>query len=344
MIKKKMIRYLPAISIITLLTVSCTEEIKFTGEKIDPKIVIYSLLQPDSVITVSVAKSHAIFEEKYVPKQITDAVVKLYRDGELIETLTYIEPEPQPEYYPVTPYSKYVSQGVKPVHGSTYRIEVEMAGMKKASGEAGLPGIIPVTGLDTTQDHQADGYLLKEAKVRFSDPAGNNNFYRMAARSTEGLYYGNKTVPWSPEVPVTIFESDRSYASDNDPVITPRKEDQDFFDMQINNTYHIFSDELISGKEYALTLEMNNRLPDTDYYEFSVFDFELQSITEELYMYLRTTSAHMQSNDAFITEPVLVYTNIENGLGVVGAMSSSTVTLKIGEYPVAGVTYEHSSY
>ena len=52
----------------------------------------------------------------------------------------------------------------------------------------------------------------------------------------------------------------------------------------------------------------------------------------------------MQTNDAFITEPVLVYTNIENGLGVVGAMSSSTVTLKIGEYPVDGVTYEYSKY
>ena len=341
---KKILRYLTALVILTLLTISCTEEIKFTGEKIDPKIVIYSLLQSDSVITVSVAKSHAVFEERYVPKQITDAVVKLYRDGEFVETLTYLAPEPQPEYYPATPYSKYVTQGVKPVYGSTYRIEVEMAGMKKASGEAKLPDIIPVIGLDTIEVRQADGNILREAKVRFSDPGGKTDFYRIVVRSTEGLYYGSKMVPWSPEVPVTVFESDRSYASDNDPVITPRKEEQDLFDMQINNTYHIFSDELISGREYALTLEMNNRLPDTDYYEFSVFNFELQSITEDLYMYLLTTSAHMQTNDAYITEPVLVYTNIENGLGVVGALSSSAVTLKIGEYPVEGVTYEVVRY
>ena len=328
----------------TLLTLSCTEEIKFTGEKIDPKIVIYSLLQPDSVITVSVAKSHAVFEERYVPKQITDAVVKLYRDGEFIATLTYVEPEPQPEYYPANPYSKYVSQGVKPVFGSTYRIEVEMAGMKKASGEATLPDIVPVIGLDTIEVRQDEEYNLMDAKVRFSDPGGRNNFYRITARCLEGTYYGDKTIPWSPEIPVTVYESDCSYASGKDPVITPRKEDQDFFDMQINNTYHIFSDELISGREYALTLEINHRWPDTDYYEFSVFNFELQSITEDLYMYLRTSSAHMQTNDAFITEPVLVYTNIENGLGVVGALSSSAVTLKIGEYPVEGVTYEYSRY
>ena len=340
----KIIRYLPTLAILTFFGVSCTEEISFTGEKIDPKIVIYSLLQPDSVITVSVAKSHAVFEERYVPKQITDAVVKLYRDGELIETLTWVEPEPQPEYYPVTPYSKYVSQGVKPVYGSTYRIEVEIAGMKKASGEVMLPDIVPVVSLDTVEEMQPGGIILKEVKVRFRDPGGINNFYRIAARTTEGIYYGDKTAPWSPEVPVTIFGSDRSYASDNDPVVNPRKEEQDLLGMEIQNTYHLFSDELISGKDYALTLEMNNRLPDTDYYEFSVFNFELQSITEDLYMYLRTSSAHMQTNDAFITEPVLVYTNIENGLGVVGALSSSRVTLKIGEYPVEGVTYEHSLY
>ena len=344
MLMKRIIRYLPALAILTLLTVACTEEIKFTGEKIDPKIVIYSLLQPENVITVSVAKSHAVFEERYVPKQITDAVVKLYRDGEFIETLTYVAPEPQSDYYQAMPYSEYVSQEVKPVYGSTYRIEVEMAGMKKASGETRLPDIIPVIGLDTTEDMQAEGYLLMEAKVRFSDPGGENNFYRIAARSSEGVYYGDKSVPWSPEIPVTIYESDISYASDNDPVITPRKEEQDLFDMQVQNTYHIFSDDLIAGKEYALTLEINLRRPDTDYYEFSLFNFELQSITEDLYMYLRTSSAHMQTNDAFITEPVLVYTNIENGLGVVGAMSSSTVTLRIGEYPVEGVTYEYSKY
>jgi len=335
---------MPELAILTLLSVACTEEIKFTGEKIDPKIVIYSLLQPDSVIKVSVAKSHAVFEEKYVPKQITDAMVKLYRDGELIETLTYVAPEPQPEYYSALPYSKYVSQGVKPVYGSTYRIEVEMAGMKKASGEVRLPDIIPVIGLDTIENLPSGGNIIMEAKVRFSDPGGKNNFYRISARCAEGMYYGDKSVPWSPETPVSVYVNDCSYASDNDPVITPRKEEQDLFDMQIQNTYHIFNDDLIAGKEYALTLELNHRWPDTDYYEFSLFDFELQSITEDLYMYLRTSSAHMQTNDAFITEPVLVSTNIENGLGVVGAMSSSTVTLIIGEYPVEGVTYEVIRY
>lgn len=336
---KRILRYLPALAILTLLTVACTEEIKFTGEKIDPKIVIYSLLQPDSVITVSVAKSHAVFEERYVPKQITDAVVKLYRDGELIETLTYIPPGPQPDYYPVVPYSKYVSAGIKPVFGSTYRIEVEITGMKTASGEASLPERVAVTGLDTTEDRQIEGNIIITARVRFNDPGGENNFYKIAASRMDGAYYGSKDEPWSADLPVGVYVEDCSYASDNDPIISPRQEEEDLFGIYVQNSYHIFGDELIAGKEYVLSLELNYRSPDTDYYEFSHFNFELQSITEDLYMYLRSYSAQSQTNDVFITEPVLVYTNIENGLGVLGAMSSSTVTLKIGEYPVDGVTY-----
>jgi hypothetical protein len=340
---KRIIRYMPALIIVMLLLVSCTEVIEFKGEKMDPKIVIYSLLQPDSVITVSVTKSHPVFEEKYVPQQITDAVVKLYRDGEFIGTLIYVAPVPQPEYYPAVPFSKYVSQGVKPVSGSTYRIEVEMAGLKTASGEAKLPDLVPILGIDTAEDLQAEENILLKVKVRFSDPAGKNNFYRITARRADGSYYGNKGEPWSLDFPVMVYEEDCSYASGNDPVINPQQE-EDLFGMYLQNSYYIFGDELIAGKQYDLALELNHRWPDTDYYEFSQFNFELQSITEDLYLYLRSSSAHSQTNESFITEPVLVYTNIENGLGVVGAMSSSAVTLKIGEYPVEGVTYEFNRW
>ncbi len=342
---KSIMRYIPVLVSLMLLAVSCETVIEFRGEKIDPKIVIYSLLQPDSVITVSIAESHAVFEEKYEPQQITDAVVKLYCDGELVETLTYVAPAPQPGGYTPPDYSKYASQGIKPVHGSVYRIEVEMAGLKTAFGEASLPDLVSIIGIDTTEDKETEGNIMLLTRVRFSDPAERNNFYRMTAWRLDGSYNGNKEEPWSPEIPVTIYESDCSYASGNDPVINPQQqEEEDLFGISVQNSYHIFGDELIAGKTYDLTLEMNHRWPDTDYYEFSQFNFELQSITEDLYLYLRSTAAHIQTGDNYITEPVLVYTNIENGLGVVGAMSPSKATLRIGEYPVAGVTYEVSRW
>jgi len=131
--------YIPALMVLMLAFVSCESIIEFKGEGVTPKIVIYSLLEPDSLVTVSVAVSHAVFDDRYEPEQITDAVVRLYRDSEMLETLTYVPGEPQPEYAPQNPYSRYVSLVNKPQYGSSYRIEVEIPGFRTAYGEAAFP-------------------------------------------------------------------------------------------------------------------------------------------------------------------------------------------------------------
>ncbi|MDZ7635653.1 MAG: DUF4249 family protein [Bacteroidales bacterium] len=148
--KRRLMIYFPALLLIAVSAGSCESVIKFRGEGVDPKIVIYSLLHPDSLIKVSVAVSHAVYEERYDPEQITDAVVRLYRDGKFLETLTYEPHEPQPDSYTEDPYSRYVSRVNRPDYGSTYRIEVEIPGLKTASGEAMLPEMVPVTGIDTS--------------------------------------------------------------------------------------------------------------------------------------------------------------------------------------------------
>ncbi|MBE0668678.1 MAG: DUF4249 family protein, partial [Bacteroidales bacterium] len=194
---------------------------------------------------------------------------------------------------------------------------------------------------DTTESVSDWGDMQISVKVRISDPAGVDNFYRLTAVRTDGAYYGNKDEPWNPEVPVTVYEEDCSYSSYDEPLIAPQQEEEDLFGMYIENRYYLFSDELIAGKNYDLTLKIPHSWPDPDYYEFSHFNIRLESVSRELYLYLRSLSAHQQTKDNFLTEPVLVYTNIENGLGVVGARVSSAVNIEIGSYPVEGVTYQY---
>jgi hypothetical protein len=338
---KRAITNIPAIVILMLLLLSCERIIEFRGENVDPKTVIYCMLDPDSIISVSVSRSHAVFDIKYEPQQITDAVVRLYCNEELVETLTYVSPPPPCEYCPPTPHSRYVSTGTRPVAGSTYRIEAELPGMKMASGETTLPALVPILGIDTTEIVTGWGVMQMVVKVSMSDPGETDNYYRLTANRTDGAYYGDKEQPWNPEIPVTVFQEDCSYSSYDEPLIAPLQEEEDLFGMYIENRYFLFNDELIAGKNYDLTLKIDHSWPDPGYYEFSHFNFRLETVSRELYLYLRSLSAHQQTNDNFLTEPVLVYTNIENGLGVVGARVSSAVNIEIGEYPVAGVTYQY---
>ncbi len=340
---KRVMRYIPVLMIMAIVAVSCESVIKFRGEGTDPKTVIYSLLHPDSLIRVSVAVSHTVFDERYEPEQIKNAVVRVFRDDVLLETLDYVPSVTRPDWYPSDPYSRYASGVNKPERGSTYRIEVEIPGMEKASGEAMVPEAVPIIRIDTSSVIREWGERQLEVKVKFRDPGGEENLYRMTARGIAGGYYGNKDEPYLPFNPVIVTETDLGYGLWGEPLITPKQED-DFFEMNLQNTYSLFSDELIAGKEYDLTLRYNYWRPDTDYYEFAHAYFMLHSLSRDLYLYLRSFSAHMQIRDNFLAEPVMVYTNVTNGLGIVGAMSTSADSLKFGEYPVEGVFYEYYQY
>ncbi len=335
--------FIPALILLLFSAVSCETTIEFKGTEAEPKIVIYSLLEADSMVAVSVSISHAVFDERYKPKQIANAVVRLYRDGDLLEILNYIPEVPLPDYSPAHPFAKYASQVNTPQYGSTYRIEVEVPGYRMASGEASLPEPVAIMSVDTSHavivmPDWIENRLI--VKARFRDPPGQENFYRVTASALVGIYYGNKEEPYLPLMPIIVSEADLSYAFRNEPLIAP-KQDEDIFGMYLQNTYNLFTDELISGKEYRLTWESSFQLPDTAYYEFAHTSFRLHTMTRDLFLYLQSLSAQKQTGDNFLAEPVLVFTNISNGLGIVGAISTSTATLRVGKYPVEGVEYEY---
>ena len=339
-IMKRVLKYFSAVAILMFLTPSCEEIIEFKGEKTEPKIVLYSMLNPDDTISVSLAKSHAVFDVRYTPQQITDAVVRVYRDGALIETLTYVPPVPCVNCPPME-HSKYVSTGIKPLPGSTYRIEAEVPGLKPVSAETSLPVLVPVLSIDTTTDNEEEYNTFLVTKVNFADPGATENYYRISVTRLEGYYNGDQSAPYNPEIPVQVTMSDDSYAATADPIIAPEQE-EDLFGIYSSNTYNVFSDELISGQEYDLTLKISfYRKPDTTYYEFTHFKIELHTITKDMYLYLRSYAAHMQTRDSFFSEPVLVYSNVTDGLGVFGSGVISTATIEIGEYPVEGANYQY---
>ena len=128
-----------------------------------------------------------------------------------------------------------------------------------------------------------------------------------------------------------------------DPIMQPSQENE-LFGGNLSNPYGIFTDELIAGMEYDLTLKFYEQDIDTGFHEFYLYNIELHSISKEMYLYLRSLTAYQQTEGDFISEPVIVYSNIYNGLGIFGTQMVSRVSLSKGEYPADGVTYEDVDY
>jgi hypothetical protein len=177
-------------------------------------------------------------------------------------------------------------------------------------------------------------------KIRFQDPPEEENYYRLVVRRSSGTYSGDKYMPFSAEFPVIVSEDMEVWIDTEDPLLVPTEENS-LFGSDVPNTFSIFSDELISGKEYELVFNILQADPpiDTSYHEFLHIKLELQSISRDLYMFLLTFSAHSTLEGDFLSEPVMVYSNVDNGLGVFGTSVPSRFSILQGSYPVEGVNY-----
>jgi hypothetical protein len=324
---------------------SCEKVIEFEGEALDSKLVMYSILERDSLISVHLSYSYPVFEPEFSYSQLTGAAVSLFRDGSFVESLTYRSPAPSGyEFDPAPAFSAYGSASEVPVPGSTYRIEASVPGYPDVSSEAIVPEAVPVMGLDTVTVVRADydwSYLSWKVTLRFSDPPDEENYYRLVVSQVYGFYTGDRFLPYSNEFPVVVAEIGDIWVESDDPILSPG-EDNSIFGSGTPNTFSVFSDELVSGKQYGLDFYLEPFLYmeyDTAYHDFMMYTIRLQSITKDLYLYLMTRSAQDVFGDDPFSEPVIVHSNIDGGLGIFAASASSSRSIMMGTYPVEGVYY-----
>lgn len=142
--------------------------------------------------------------------------------------------------------------------------------------------------------------------LRIHDPGNENNFYRLKVRSA------NEEI--NPDGKMFYSFSDIYSSTD---II--------FKDEQLNKSYrgwqayfsNVFDDHLFNGKEYTFSVESRLRLGNTPY-----AIIELQSITRELYYYLKSVMYYRITDIDAYSEGVHIYSNVDNGFGILGGVSS----------------------
>lgn len=103
-------------------------------------------------------------------------------------------------------------------------------------------------------------------------------------------------------------------------------------DPQTKETYlpnsgghFILSDEIFNGKEYEMKLGAFNDLrkfesqQSSSYYQTGKYEIEFHKINRALYLYLLSIDNNQYPGP--FTEPTQVYSNVENGYGIVGTSS-----------------------
>ncbi len=254
-----------------------------------PVLVINSFINPDSVFEVSVAKSRAFLAPPEYPF-ITDATVTIFESGNRVAELFH------------TSDGLYRAINHRPRIGATYELNVSAENFAPVKAMVTIP--FPVK-IDSVTVGTATRFGTNTT-LCFQDPPGEDNYYQLL------LFTIDSFAEMDTVLSITYFFS-------SDAVL--RKPD-DFEDESYYEDDAFFDDALFDGDFYDLDITFFDYFPPREMFVV------LLTTSESYYNFRKSFDGQSATEDNPFAEPVPVFTNIENGLGVFAGYSSFISSLR----------------
>lgn len=193
-----------------------------------------------------------------------------------------------------------------------------------------LPPAPQVVSVDTTSFNRIEYGRLRSYtmfKLTIKDIPARSDYYRLLVNN-EFYYLRGDTLQrhysysYYSDDPVLIDGYTGSSNNSNNGLIS-----------SFYSKFSVFRDVIFAGKEYTLSFYVENS-PD---YWYSPEESEtlrrhltvrMQSISEDLYKYYSSLQRSQRVSSDKVSEPVVVHTNINGGLGILGACNE----IKVFEY------------
>jgi hypothetical protein len=274
-----------------LILASCEKVIEYEGSGKAPLLVVNSINETDSTIRVQLLRSIFFLEADPQTPAITSGAQLTLTNETTGQTWTPGPPDTEGNYeFPATA-----------LQGNNYRIFVSHPSYKSVQATMSVPGAVPVTGVDTSGYFTASGPGLQSV-VQWNDPYGKN-------------YYVLKVFGTYVSTGQNI--SDELLVSSGDPSLDAVSA-SGVGDEERYVKHLFFTDELFDGTAKALNVRIRPQISGSEYLHYT---FHLFNCSEDTYKYLVSTEKAMDASGDFFSEPVKVFTNIENGYGIFSTMA-----------------------
>jgi hypothetical protein len=284
---------------------SCQKKLDIDLPETEKKIVVNGLLSTDSLIKVNVSKSIGILDNTKI-EFLTNANVKLYKNDTFIENLVS------------SGNGNFVSS-FTPEINSNYKITVDYNNLKSVNTNTTLKNPVPILSIDTLSEIQIynyDGYsdttTIYHFKLKLSDNVNENNFYFLNFSGLQPIYEFIDD-----QYVITGYEESNFYFNSEDPVFN---NENSYFTLNKMDG-RCFNDELFNGKEYTIDFEFpyNKYMFGTfgEPAQLSTFYINLLTIPDALYYYINSYNLNQYTQYDPFAQPVRIYSNVENGLGIV---------------------------
>jgi hypothetical protein len=276
-----------AFIVLTIVLYSCQKNIDLNLPDYASKLVVNGEMDTDNDISIQVSRSLPIM-------QSVDS------SGYLIQDATVKVFENGIDIGSANYFSGRYLLNKKPKAGATYRIDVKSGNYDPAVANLTIPSVLPISvsfkdsiGLDP------DFFKIGQITLNFTDNGQINNYYKLLIR-----YYNASTDTWFPFV---INSNDILFLNNT----------------KLNDGGYLFSDRTFSGRTKTLYFNVPFGIGDGT----PKFAVTLKSFNEDYYNYLRATDNYQQTGNGVSNDPVILKTNVTNGLGMVGGVSNAKDTI-----------------
>ena len=292
-----------SVAIILIIT-ACEKKLDIDIPEGEKHIVVNGLITPDSLLAVSVSKSQNILEDDDI-SFLTDAAVKLFGNDIFVENLLHVNS------------GVYISTLI-PEIGVNYKINVDYNNLKSVVADMILKNPVEIVSVDTTVEVHTNDYGGGDTyqeyeihyKIKIEDDGNTNDYYFLALSLIQPLYeydeYGLPTF--------VGYEETNEYFNTNDPAFRDNNE------FTLDGMFgSVFTDELFNGTQYTLNISTGHFFD--GYYrkldgEEYIIKVKLLTVTEDIYRYIISYNLNQKTKYDPFAQPVQIYSNIENGLGL----------------------------
>ena len=287
----------------------------------DPVLVLNGLLSNDTNVQVVVSHSVGAFSN-YTPSFIQNASVMLYKDNEFIDSLVPDMTSLVYVYHPASTSLGYDSSAMYyyksnyiPETDANYRIEVSHPDYDPISAETYIPADIMLydVNIDTTTDDSKIGLTFS-----FDDNAIQQNYYRLGVYSSCQKYWYDEYGYYN------SWEFEGALILSNDPSF-PNDIPWDGYTFRGEDV--VFSDALFNGQKKTISLDVETEL---GYADCDTVVIIFSTFSDDTYSYYNSLGEHVEKGEVglFGGEVIPVYSNVENGLGVIISRNSQSLYLK----------------
>jgi hypothetical protein len=206
----------------------------------------------------------------------------------------------------------YQSSG-KPIAGKTYTVKATAENYGSVQSTASLP--LPVQNLKVIfhEPTQGESGLESVIDLKFDDPPGEKNFYKMTAFGEAYSVAQHKKIAKT-TAPILL----KRQGSNND----------DNGEEEI-----IMSDLLFDGETHQMSIKTGNW-----FYGFSNITLSVSAISEEYYNYKETIQLQSETRDNPFAQPVNVFNNIIGGFGFFGGYTRSNVSREMAQPKIINIS------